>query len=536
MMVDCAACEIWLDQALHTNSLTMDSTQYTRMGQKITVANKTICKAGFWINQIVGSPVGTIYARIRKVSDDSIIETSPDTYDAATLAGVPRWFYFTFNSLVNEEVRILIEYNGTYGIRTSYKNADVCAGIFTVYKTGPYTDYAALDCSIKIYEVGDPYDCNTFDNQADCEECGCCWCCVGGVWQCVTCPCPAIDNQEDCEACGFNWCCVDGVWVCQEAECPTCFDYDNQEACEACGCCWYEGQCYPCDEVPCEYWETQLECESAGCCWCDGVCQECPCPVEPEPEPEPEPEVVKGIVHEFWREQRLTKLLGNLRFEGGTFLLRADAPVAYLEKDQLIYGKSAIAIPTEESLFIIECDMAYLNIEESLTIKMPIAIEGIEQLIMIEMSIGYTLKQREKRLKKLRRQKKVFGWGFATEESKKRKMAELEIAIEEEKEKTKGLSANIEKMEHEVEEIRKLKVEAEIKTHRKKLSKIQFRIAKKKLGILMRLVSKLGIGEVANIEETEKLIKSGDTTKLRAEAERLKHKILARIEKRLGED
>ncbi|TEU00276.1 MAG: LamG domain-containing protein, partial [Candidatus Stahlbacteria bacterium] len=95
--------------------------------------------------------------------------------------------------------------------------------------------------------------CEDYDNQFDCEEAGCNWCCVGGVWVCqeAACPtCPDYDNQADCEACGCNWCLIDDVWQCVAEECPEpeCSDYDNQ-----------------------------IDCEAAGCCWCDGVCQDCPC-------------------------------------------------------------------------------------------------------------------------------------------------------------------------------------------------------------------------------------------------------------------
>lgn len=148
-------CDLWIDQTQQDYQFILGSAGYTRYGQKITISNETVCKLGFFLSAY-GSPTGTLYCRIRKVSNDSIIETSADTLDVSTLTGTPAWYYFEFNSLINEEVRLLVEFTGgdgsnyviVYDIRS-----DVVSGLWTRY-TGSYTDSASgHDATIKIYTI-----------------------------------------------------------------------------------------------------------------------------------------------------------------------------------------------------------------------------------------------------------------------------------------------------------------------------------------------------------------------------------------------
>jgi len=149
-------CDIWIDQTLQDGVGGLSATKWLRLGQKITISSKTICRVGFYLKK-AGSPSGTITATIRKTSDDGIIETSGDTLDISTLTTTFAWKYFTFNSLVNEEVRLQVEYSGGdnshYGIVGDYVASDVITGNLGGYKAAGYTDWVDFDCTIKIYET-----------------------------------------------------------------------------------------------------------------------------------------------------------------------------------------------------------------------------------------------------------------------------------------------------------------------------------------------------------------------------------------------
>ena len=148
-------CVIWISQTLQDsyNSLRNDAND-SRLGQKITVPNKTICRLGFYLQKF-GSPTGTLYARIRRTSDDSIVETSGDTVDVSTIPASWTWYYFTFSSLINEEVYCLVEYNqgdADNGVRVGDYVSDVISGLWVRYYNGGWLEYADRDATIKIYE------------------------------------------------------------------------------------------------------------------------------------------------------------------------------------------------------------------------------------------------------------------------------------------------------------------------------------------------------------------------------------------------
>ncbi|MBA7676594.1 hypothetical protein ES703_84838 [subsurface metagenome] len=128
-----------------------------RAGQKITLTGETLQQVSFWVDK-VGYPTGTAYARIRKVSDDSIIETSSTTLDVSTLTTSPTWKDFLFTCAPNEEVRISLEFSGGGGsdyIRIyGLYYEDVISGYFTRYTVGPWTDMTDVDTTIKIQFPG----------------------------------------------------------------------------------------------------------------------------------------------------------------------------------------------------------------------------------------------------------------------------------------------------------------------------------------------------------------------------------------------
>lgn len=147
-------CVIWISNILQDADRSLYSL-YPRVGQKINIPNKTICRVDFYLKKY-GSPTGTLYARIRKVSDDSIIETSPTTLDVATLTTTFAWYSFAFNSLVNEEVRICVEFTeGSSGNRVlvGLWSADVISGVRSYYYLATWYDSIYYDLTIKIYEL-----------------------------------------------------------------------------------------------------------------------------------------------------------------------------------------------------------------------------------------------------------------------------------------------------------------------------------------------------------------------------------------------
>ena len=150
-------CNIWIDNGAGIVASTKLYTgSNSRSGQKITIPSKTICKVRFAMSKS-GSPTGTAYAKIRKVSNDSIIETSATTLNVSTLPTYPTfsWEEFPFNSVINEDVRLLIEYSGgdsTDYILVAFTNPTI-DGMATYY-VASYTDNSSYDCKIGIYILG----------------------------------------------------------------------------------------------------------------------------------------------------------------------------------------------------------------------------------------------------------------------------------------------------------------------------------------------------------------------------------------------
>lgn len=147
-------CVIWVENTLRDARVNL-RTALSRAGQRITILRKTICQVEFYMMKTL-LPTGTLYSRIRKVSDDSIIDESPDTVDVASLGGAYVWYVFRHRAFVNEEVRVLVEIVGGVSdasnyVRVGYWAANVITGVVTTYAAG-YTDYATYDTTIRIYQ------------------------------------------------------------------------------------------------------------------------------------------------------------------------------------------------------------------------------------------------------------------------------------------------------------------------------------------------------------------------------------------------
>lgn len=124
-----------------------------RMGQRITLSNEAVWHVGMLLRKY-GTPTGTAYVRVRKVSDDSIV--GQDSIDVSTLTTTLTWYDFKpqMTSKLSEDVRICIEFAGGDG-----SNYVVCAendgtgtmiGDETYYGGSSWIDYSTEDAYLKI--------------------------------------------------------------------------------------------------------------------------------------------------------------------------------------------------------------------------------------------------------------------------------------------------------------------------------------------------------------------------------------------------
>lgn len=115
----------------------------TRVGQKLTISNRTVTSLTFRLFRLV-APTGDVTFTIRKVSNDDII-ASKVWGDAGDLSPVPQDAEVTFDTptLVNEEVRISCEFSGgdvDNCIVINFQNTDVKADEGLSYYDGSWTD------------------------------------------------------------------------------------------------------------------------------------------------------------------------------------------------------------------------------------------------------------------------------------------------------------------------------------------------------------------------------------------------------------
>lgn len=128
----------------------------TRIGQRIdSFPAITINKVSFYLKKS-GSPTGDATVRMRKVSDDSVIETL-GTINTATITDTFAWYSVT-GSWANpsvQDIRIDIEWNGTGNpadvVITGVSTTDKIPTNFCRYFGGWIDAAATMDCDIKIY-------------------------------------------------------------------------------------------------------------------------------------------------------------------------------------------------------------------------------------------------------------------------------------------------------------------------------------------------------------------------------------------------
>lgn len=136
------------EQVAGSTTINLYSGSRVRFGQRLTISNRTVSKLGFWIWKS-GGPTGDVTFVIRKVSDDSII-LSKKWGDASSLTGSYTYEEVEFDSptLINEEVRILVEFYGGNSddkIASIYSNTDVKASEYESQYISSWTDHATYD-------------------------------------------------------------------------------------------------------------------------------------------------------------------------------------------------------------------------------------------------------------------------------------------------------------------------------------------------------------------------------------------------------
>ncbi|MBA7654306.1 hypothetical protein ES703_62183 [subsurface metagenome] len=147
------------EQAQHSTLFShLRSGSYVRAGQRLTISDRTVSKLAFYLYK-KGSPTGNVTFTIRKVSDDSLIN-SKVWGDAADIPGSVTLEEVTFVTpeLVNEEVRICVEFSGgniANEIGFYGETSDVKGGEYFEWYTTSWAKPAEWDLAYryKYYEV-----------------------------------------------------------------------------------------------------------------------------------------------------------------------------------------------------------------------------------------------------------------------------------------------------------------------------------------------------------------------------------------------
>lgn len=153
-----------LNQQLQNDYEKMRVDWYERIAQRITLTGKTLTYVRFYLKK-TDAPEGTLYVRVRRVSDDGIIETSATTLDVTTITTDYAWYQFALTCAPSEEVRICAEFSGGEGSNEVYvglQNTDVCDGQVSTY-FGSWGESATKDCTIILCAAGAANDAKDED-------------------------------------------------------------------------------------------------------------------------------------------------------------------------------------------------------------------------------------------------------------------------------------------------------------------------------------------------------------------------------------
>lgn len=111
------------------NNAATDSFIYNRIAQRKTISNRKVARLAFLLSKL-GSPTGNITFTVRKVSDDSVLQ-SVVLGDAGALTTVATWYdkWFSSPPIINEEIRLCTEHIGASGNRVDawFQTTDVKA-------------------------------------------------------------------------------------------------------------------------------------------------------------------------------------------------------------------------------------------------------------------------------------------------------------------------------------------------------------------------------------------------------------------------
>jgi len=140
------------DQILMDTHYTVSVATRTRFGQRLTILDRMITGLSFWLFKNA-SPTGDITFTIRSVATDEILN-SKVWGDASTLPvgvsyldAVKETVTFDTPILINEEVRILVEFSGVSFINVVAQSTDVKADELKTYYDVGYTDSSGVDCA-----------------------------------------------------------------------------------------------------------------------------------------------------------------------------------------------------------------------------------------------------------------------------------------------------------------------------------------------------------------------------------------------------
>lgn len=142
-----------ITQSNTPSSLDVWSGNVPKHGQRLNAFTGTITSVGFWMSD-PAAVTGTAYCRIRKASDDSLLETM-GSIDLSTIAGAATEYTFDDTTYTGTgiDIRVLLEFDGgdaVNHIHSYYANADTITGTDTYYFGAAWTDTAGADKSIRI--------------------------------------------------------------------------------------------------------------------------------------------------------------------------------------------------------------------------------------------------------------------------------------------------------------------------------------------------------------------------------------------------
>lgn len=144
-----------IEQLCQNHAMFFGDATTTRLGQKLTIPNRTITHLGFWIWK-QNNPTGDITFGIRRVSDDSLI-SSKVWGDASALQGAAAYEEVEFDTppTINEEVRVYAEFlngNGTDRTVIRDQSTNVKANEGLCYYPGVWNDFYidTRDCQYRM--------------------------------------------------------------------------------------------------------------------------------------------------------------------------------------------------------------------------------------------------------------------------------------------------------------------------------------------------------------------------------------------------